>query len=253
MTNITFDSFDLQDSNYHTRRVTHRKFPDRSIIIEPQTRRDGFRVVRTKYNKKSILVSGNITANTVAGLRTLLDDMKKNLRGTDKNLDIGYGGSTIRFKATVQKIDVPEDYYHLTFIPFEIEFLCHPLGEATSTTNHSDDDITSSPHNSSLTITGSESPLPVITLTVDAETSMTVIKFKNIITNTEITITKAFSAADVLEIDCENLTVKVNGTEVDFTGIFPEFEPGVNNYTVTITDGGAFNVDLDIDYNAYYN
>lgn len=253
MTNITFNSFDLQDGNYHTKKITHRKFPERIILTEPKTRRDGFSIVDKYFEKKIIILEGTITGGSEAGLRTLIDNMKKEIRGTDKNLDIDYGGSTIRYEATVQKLEVPEDYYHLTFIPFTIEFLCHPLGKATSTTNHSDNDITSSPHNSSLTITGSESPLPVITLTVDAETSMTVIKFKNTTTNSEITITRAFAATEVLEIDCENLTVKVDGTEVDFTGVFPEFDPGSNNYTITITDGGAFNIDLDVDYAAYYS
>lgn len=253
MTNVTFNSFDLQDSNYHTRKITHRKFPERIILAEPKSRRDGFSIVDKYFEKKVIVLEGTITGNSEAGLRTLVDNMKKEIRGTDKNLDIDYGGSTIRYKATVQKLEIPEDYFHLTFVPFEIEFLCHPLGKATSTTNHSDDDITSSPHNGSVTITGSESPLPVIKLTIDAETSMSVVKFKNTTTNTEITVTRAFSAGEVLEIDCENLTVKVDGTEVDFTGVFPEFEPGSNSYTITITDGGSFNVDLDIDYYPTYS
>ncbi len=246
--NITFNSYNLQDSNYITKKVTHRKFPSRIILSEPKSRRDGFNVVDKYYERKVIILEGIIVAATASALRTKIDDLKKNIRGTDKEFDIDYGGETIRYKATVQSIDIPEDFFHITFVPFVIELLCHPLGTATSTTNHSDDNIIASPHNSSLTITGSESPLPVITLTVDAETDMTVLKFKNTTTNTEIIITRAFSAADIIIIDCDNLTVKVNGTSVDFTGLFPEFDPGSNNYTITITDSGAFNVDLDVDY-----
>ena len=253
MNNITFNSFDLQDSTYYSRIAKHRGLAQKNVITEDQTRRDGFRIVRSELKSKIITVEGVMKAKTTAALRVAEDNLKQNLRGNDKNLDIDDGGTTKRYKATVQRLSIPgEDFYHITHLPYRIEFLCHPKCTATSATTVEDNNITSSPHTDSFSITGSASPLPVITLTIDAESTMSVIKFKNTTTDTEITITRAFSAAEELEIDCENLTVKVGGTEVDFTGVFPEFDPNTNEYTITTTDGGAFNIDMDIVYYPTY-
>jgi hypothetical protein len=42
-------------------------------------------------------------------------------------------------------------------------------------------------------------------------------------------------ASDVVIFNSEDLTVKVNGSEVDYTWTFPDFEVWANSYTIDIT------------------
>jgi len=251
-TNLKFDSYDLQTTNIKTRSIHHKHYPSRVIDIESNIRVADFRFISSYWDKKIITVNGSIVADSANTLRTVIDEMKNKLQGTEKSLDIDYGDGTIRYTATVKSLEIPDDFYYITLVPFTIEFLCQPYGKSITSTNSSLNDITTSPKSHSLTVTGSSDPLPTITLTVDNETTMTEIEFKNVTTDDIITVTRAFADTEVLVIDCENQTVKVDDVNVDFTGVFPRFNTGANDCLVTITDGGAFNVDLDIDYYPHY-
>lgn len=251
-TNLTFNSYDLQTTNIKTRSIHHKHYPSRVIDIESNIRVADFRFISSYWDKKIVTVKGSIVADSANTLRTVIDEMKNNLQGQEKNLDIDYGDRVIRYTATVISLEIPDDFYYISLVPFTIEFLCQPYGKSTISINSSLDDITTSPKAHSITITGSSDPLPTITLTIDNETSMTAIQFKNTGTNDIITITRAFADAEVLVIDCENQTVQVDGSNVDFDGVFPRFSTGSNSCLITITDGGAFNVDLDIDYYPHY-
>lgn len=70
-------------------------------------------------------------------------------------------------------------------------------------------------------------------------------------TSQAITITQTFAKNDVLEVDCDNKTVKVNGTEVDYTGVFPIFSPGTHNLVIT-TDFTVFTFTVTTDYTKRY-
>jgi phage-related protein len=63
-----------------------------------------------------------------------------------------------------------------------------------------------------------------------------------------ITITNTFSASDVLVIDCEDKTVKLNWIAIDYSGVFPILEVGVNSYTITINWTKNFDITL-----SYFN
>lgn len=251
--NATFNSYDLQTSSVVSSGIVHENTPHREIVTEDRPRQERIYIVDTYWKSRTIKVLGTIIQSSQSDADTELDDLKENLIGTEQNLDIDYAGGTRRYKATVKSIKSNREHYHISHLPYEIEFFCaDPFGYATSSTNHSDDDITSSPHTSSVTIAGSYNPLPTITMTVDSETDMTVIKFENTTTGDEIQVSRSFADAEVLEIDCDEMTVEVDDTAVDYSGGFPEFEPNSNSYKITVTDSGAFNIDLDIDYTATY-
>ena len=80
---------------------------------------------------------------------------------------------------------------------------------------------------------------PVITITLTAVTggSAASIFVGNNGTGQQLTITRTWSASDVLVIDTFNRTVKVNNVEVDFGGHSPLFAPGAGTlgYVDTFT------------------
>ena len=257
--NISYNSYDLQtttntSSIIMSRDIVYRSLPQKNIILKQDTIRDSFDVVSVNYSQKIITVRGLLKSDSEANLRTLRDAFMSALNPNEKNLDIDYGSGTIRYKASVESINVPEEFFHITTLPFEISFLCEPFGKATSTTSvnlNSGNAISASPYNESPSITGTYKAKPTITITINSETDMTVLKWDNVDTGDWIQVSTAFSASDVLVINCEDETVKLNGTDQDFTGVFPNFDSGSNSLTLTVT-ATAFNLNASFFYYPTY-
>jgi len=261
--NLKYNAYSLQDisvaaSQRLTSNILYNQLAEKTINIQSDSIRDGWSLLDVKYTNKIIAVNGWLISDTAANLKTLIDTFKGSLRPNDKNLDIEtYGGSGVytRWKATVRNIQIPEEHWQISQKPFSVEFLCKPFATATSTTTinlNSGGNITTTPYNEDITISGSYNPKPVITITVVAETDLTAIKFENTVTQDWIQVARSFTAAEVLVIDCDAETVKVDGVAVDFTGIFPEFNPSTNSIKITSTDSGAFQITCSIVYYLTY-
>jgi len=250
--NISYNSFDLQDSTYITRTITHRQIGERVLDTKPNLRRGSFDVVDTRFTRKIITITGWVKSDTAANLRIAIDTMKENIHGQEKNLDIDYGSGTIRYKATVQSMDVPEEAWYISQVPFTIEFLCEPWGTTPTTSSQSYLNKTTATYSSTINMTGSMGPFPTLTVDIDSETDMTAIKFENTTSSDWIQISRSFTVSESLVINCLNETVQVDGINVDFTGVFPEFITNTNSFLVTITDSGAFQYDLKISYNPHF-
>jgi len=258
---ITFNSFSLQDSSFRTKDIIYRNTPEKIIDLIPKSRRDGFDLVNTYYESKEITVTGILTRDTEANLKISLDLMKAALHVDESNLDINDGGTTMRFVATVKSINIPEEHYHITQLPYEIVFIAEPFMKSTTTTTVTKSGITSSPVNDTFDPVGSVGPRPVIKwlLTTLPSAAITEIKFENTALSESITIPSLAldASGDYLIIDCENMTVKRSydggaETSIDFTGIFPNFNSTSNGYTLTITCGGTYNITQTITYYATY-
>jgi len=249
---ISFNSYSLQTSSIIIEKIFHTSLPDYTLSTEQLARRDKSIITSEYYIKKVITAEGHIIGTSVADLDNKIDALKQNLQGSNLNLDIGYSSGTRRYLATVRKIDIEREHYNNYWCPVIIEFLCaDPFGRATSSTNHSLDAQTTSPFTLAMTMGGTTPAYPVITLTCDAITSVSAITIKNITTGDFITVTRTFLATNVLQIDCNNQTVKVGTTEVDFSGVFPSFVVGANSVEITVA-GTSFSIDLDVDYTQLY-
>lgn len=251
--NITFNSYDIQSATIISEKIQHSDFGNRAISRRRKTRSDGFDIYENYFSERIIVVRGIVKGTSQANLDANLDTLKENLVGEEKNLDIDYGsGSVRRYIATVQSLELPEEYFNVTFIPFIVTFVCQPFGRDNVSTNHSADAIITSPYSGSVNIAGTASAKPVITITISNETNATALVFNNTTTGESITITRSFADLDVITIDCDLQRVRVNNVDVAFTGVFPSFPINTNNYQITFTDTGGFNINLDIDYTAKY-
>jgi hypothetical protein len=262
--NLTYNSNSFQTTasaaaTILTKDILFEDIPEKSLILKQDTIRDGFSVVDTVYTQKIITLRGWLISDTPTNLRTHIDNVKGYLNEDEKNLDIEtYGGSGVyrRYVCSCQNFSVQSEHWMTTQVPYEATFLAKPFGTATTTTTidlNSGNAITSSPYDEDISITGTYNTKPTIIITVASETSMTVLRLTNNTTGDWIQVTPSgeFSAADVLEIDCENETVELNGSAIDFTGVFPTFEDGSNSLTLTIT-ASAFNLTADIVYSPTY-
>ncbi len=248
-TAISFNGFDLQSSTYRTQEIKYRHLAEKRIDSRADVRRGGFDIVDTHFTQKQIEVSGWILSDSKENLRTALDAFKKALKSQEQTLSIEYGSDTINYTATVQSINIPEEHFHITRLPFTIVFLTLPWGTVSQI--YDGKTITTTTYTNSIDIKGSYSPFPVISWTVGTVPTPAVskIKFENKTTGDFIEVSglNLSSNGQYLEIDCENMTVKENSTNSDFVGVFPSFEPGINVYEVTIT-GTTFQIFQDFYY-----
>lgn len=252
---ISFDGYSLIDGDnaVYIREVDGWDMPVRKIDRDEKPRDDGYTVNDSRFTEKVITMKGEIYGTSPSHLRTVIDNLKTKLNSGEATLQLKESASdtALNFTATCSDAIFKRNGNMATLI-LTFKASDPPFGESASQTTVSDSSITSSPHTDSISISGSTKPKPVITITVNSETSMTKIELENTTTGHSIEVERAFSAGEVLEIDTENFTVEVDGSAVDYDGRFPEFDPGTNNYTLTITDGGAFNVDLQFAYYARY-
>ena len=94
-----------------------------------------------------------------------------------------------------------------------------------------------------MTHNGSAEVLPSMYLAFGVGTSATAITFTDP-SGRLLTITTALTNGTVIFIDGDNKVVKKDGVEIDFTGSFPIFTPGSNNFTIGLT--GTVLVDVTV-------
>lgn len=240
---ITFDSNSLEDSYLIVNRLNKSDAPIREIQSEILSFQDGHTIVTDFWRSRTIVIGGTINATSAAHLADELDTLKQNLSGRNKNLDIPYGDSTRRFKATLTSFSAPEEFWNITHIPYTAEFLCQPFGYATSTTSFTADDVTASSYEDSHTTVGTYKPEPTITLTFNSASDVTSVAFTNTTTGDTITIEETIAEDDVLVVNCETHKVTLNGTQIDFNGPIPVFNTGENEFQI---DVGSTSHDYDL-------
>lgn len=258
---ITFNGFSLQDSNFRTKDILYRTCPMRTLDLEPLARTDGYRLVNSYYGMKDIRVSGTVTADTEAALRTLVDNMKRALDGTEKTLVIDDGGTNVQWTGSVASIDVPEEHFHITRIPYSIVFRCQPFGTSAIVTTSTNSIVDTSSKSGTVVVIGSASPKPTLKWEVVGSPSaaITGISFVNSTTADTFGVTglSLVGNGDYLQLNTSTMSAVYNtgsgNVEVDFTGVIPSFTTSTNSYSVTVTGGGASRTILQtLTYNASY-
>lgn len=255
---LTFDSVSLQDSNIVTAVLEDGDLAEVTIVQFPLALSDGVRILGLEFGAKQVRVSGYIIGSSVSNVETLWDTFTRNLvKTSNKNLDIEYASSTRRYKAMIATLS-QERPVRSYWLKWQLTFLAsRGYGEATSATTVSVTNQTASPTDQSITFTGSKSAFPKITITLDSFTGAATreMTLKNNSTGLGITVSRSgWANADVVVIDPnpDDPKVTVNGTQVDFSGVFPEFAPGTA-LTLRYTDTfSARQVDISTEYTPRY-
>lgn len=238
---VTFDSNSLQTftqaSNVGiiTNSIEHTDLPAKDMALYGIANTNKSAIPYVGYPTRGITIAGAIKGSSDTDLDNRIDAFKQFFLGKDKNLDIAYNGSTRRYIATVNKIGVQRQQKAL-FATFTIEFVCtEPFGRNTSaTTALNASGRTAAGYTDAYTFLGNAPfQLPLITITYAAVSGgASFVSWGNNANGQGIIVTdQTWVAADVLEIDVQNKTVKKNGVEIDFLGAFPEFAPGAQTFS----------------------
>lgn len=234
--NVSFNGTSIQTNNILISDIGHDQLPTKKIYQETLTRADGGKITGIQYTDKSISLEGIIVGTSITDLDSRIDALKNTLSGQDQNMDIDYNGSTRRYIATLVNIIISRKDMGVMSAAFSAEFtLDNPFGRDTSTTTLlSGATITTTPSIQTFTaIGGTYTAHPAFTVTLNSGTGLTskTITLTNTSTGQFTSVTRTWTAGDILIVDSSAITVTVNGTAVDYLGVFPDYAVGSTQVT----------------------
>lgn len=252
---LEFNGYSLQDSDHVSSVIEAFSTPSRELVTFKIPRGDGGGWNGDYFRERRVKVSGIIEKVSNALLETEIDTFKQKMCASQANLDLKVNGEVRRIVATLED---PESMfkrregYHISFTPYDMTFLAlEPMWHSVDYETETYEDIALLTYPDEVEVTGSYKAQPVIIVILQAATSITAIAFENNTNGDAIEVTRAFAAGDVLVIDSEEKSVTVNGTEVDYDGIFPELDIGVNEFEIT-ADGSAIEYTATVKYRKTY-
>lgn len=261
--NISFDGNSLQTDYIKTEFIRHTDLPEKVATLYAVANANKSAIPAVEYPSKAISVTGalRVTDDILSGntlpeaLDLLIDEFKGYFRGKEKNLDINYAGTTRRYTATVNTLGIDRGV-NGKYAKFEIEFICtDPFGRETTATEIADEESYSSATLNMAPTIGGSAPqqLPIFTITLNTITGDgDYIQLSNDSNGQDMLLYGlGFEDGDVVVINCETRQVTVDGTLVDYRGVFLELEPGANS--ITYTDGFTTrDVDIQAEYYKRY-
>lgn len=241
MFSVKYDSTELVNSTYNLQYARDNSAPPREFTLVPYASEDGSIIVYDRYGVKHIKFKGFISALTPAALQIAVDSFKELFSRRDKNLDITPdGGSLRRYVANCASHTLVGDYYNLTFLPYEADFIVtEGVGKSTAYTSVIDETMTAYYSASKVLSVGSapEQKLKFqFTFTTPADVKG--VEISTISTDydidTSMIVTGDFASGKILEVDCDAKTVKYDGTAIDYYGTFPRAVLGSDGITIAL-------------------
>lgn len=238
---IVFNSYGLQNTMIVTTNMID-SIPERSLDIVDRPRAHGQILLNDWWRTKDITLTGYIRATSVTELAAEVDQFKYKMSDREGNLDIKIDGVVRRYVATLANKDIFDDRkgYHVTFMPWKLVFRC--LTPFAVLPNYISDDFlneTDLSLNEQIENEGTTVAQPVLIFNFSAANAVTALSWTNNTNNEAISITTSISAGDYIRIDGETKQVTKNGTVIDYSGIFPLLDVGINSFSLNITGTSA--------------
>lgn len=210
------------------------KLPTRDIKIYKLARRSKSIITSSEFTQKDIPVYMDVCSGGRQETEETVTYLKSLVQAQNGVMTVLEGGDEVQYIATLNEFNIewngPNAYCSLVFLASDpIGFLTTPqvLFQINA--------ITTAYASATFNVDGSALAEPVTNIVISAVTGGTGkdVTLYNARTNQGITITGNFNSGDIISIDSRNLTITVNGVNKDFTGIFPTFQPGVQQVAYT--------------------
>lgn len=256
MIDVVFNSTNLRTlDGVRISRVSKDNPPTRRLSNFSLARADGRSQVSAFYDEKEIVVEGDITANSRSEFEIRKNTLLSKLSAQDAELVLNIAGEDVKYKATVESVIFSESTGG--FGAFDIKFVCsYPFGVSLNLlTALASSSITTSVSTKSLSeILGSYQAAPKITITVTSVTGgdNAAVTVTNPLTEKSLTVARTWSNSDVLVVDAYNKLVQVNGVDVDFTGLYPEWGLGAGGQIKYEDEFTTRSVSLKMEYYKRY-
>lgn len=222
--------------------------PKRDIKINKLARRSLSIITSSEYTDKTVRINALVCAGKRADTEKAITQLKGLLLRQNGSLEVKESGDTYVYTATMNEFNIKWD---ANTADCEIVMLAStPVATSKYTSNLFNFTTSAANDGSTFSVEGSFYAEPFITVTMTAVSGATNQSFSvfNAMNNQGITITGSFVNGDIIEIDCSEYAVRKNGTNIDFTGLFPTF--GVGQQRVGYSDTfSSRTVTLTGDYN----
>ncbi|MDD5013720.1 MAG: phage tail family protein [Atribacterota bacterium] len=229
---------------------------DRFMLNPPD--RDGEIEVRKKFSPRIIKVEGRLEGTSYSNLVTSIIPAFSSFLYKDSDVQLIFSDEDDRyFNAQVNKITTRGYYSAWRFI--DIEFICaDPFAYDTTADTDSQTGITSNNTTFDITNGGHYYTFPVITITFNQSQTHIFVKNNSILGN-RFDISKNFVTNDELEIDCKNMTIKLNssyspaglGDGGEGAAEMIVLSSGTNTIQVGTSDA-SINIDIDMSWRKVY-
>lgn len=238
---IKFDTTEIVNTTYIPRFIKHESATERFLNTLELAREDGSILISDKRGKKIIALQGILTGATEALLETAIDTFKELFARQEKNLDISWEGTgTRRYVASCIEHTFDRDHFHQLFVPWTAEFVVlSGIGEATTEdTIVNADTFTANYKTKAITLAGSAEPKIRFSIAINSpNNTIKGVELKNTTTGKRIIVPSASSLDDkTIEVDTRLKTVKIDGVEVPYYGLFPDFTIGSNTIQISCGD-----------------
>jgi len=237
---ISANGISLEDgNNYLVEEVSFRSVPNRQVLSVPISRRPGDKLTGVEWGNKEIEIKGRIFSTTTSGLRGAIDNLQLNLAVQSLALSID---TDRQYTATLESLDIPTQFYNQTMAEFDAKFLTvDPFSYSSQITASGTVISGTVTYSGSITISGTVFAEPLLTLTpTGANVGNSGIKtflITHVPSSETMTVSGTISYNSPISIDYNNFLVTNSGIQSDYTGIFSRFEPGLVNYTITVSSG----------------
>lgn len=216
--------------------ITERSAPPRLVERLKIANADGSKLTAVVEDEKIIEVEGWFTCTDTAALLSTIDGLKNTLAPANKILDIDGRQYRVTWTGT---LDIPRRPGTIKNAPYKYSFLCcDPYAYDASYSIGNWNAITATTHSVVIGPGGSKNPLMIVTYTLATAGNVSGIELKNLNNQQRIKHdnVSAYANGDIVIFDCEQKKVFKNGTEVDYSGVFPEWDVGNNTmYTSFIS------------------
>jgi hypothetical protein len=244
--NLMVNGTSLQSTNFVTSTIGDDTAPSQSIDLVKITRLDGEKLLSTSFNPKTITIAGRIKGSSLADLENQIDMFKKAVTVTEGRLDIQYAGNVRRWVISTQSVSIERAGYHVTIAPFSVSFVTYDppfarnitgldgqlsYNEALSVLNQNVQAF-----ESTISFDGSAQPRPIITYIIDTANNLDTITEQVIGKKNILSVSTAFTSGDQLVFDTEKNRVLLNGRQINFEGVFPEYDLGDNTVLSKLYD-----------------
>jgi hypothetical protein len=249
---ISFNNYNLQTSSIVMTGLEYQSL-NKNLSITRISTSDINKFVESYVADKRIIYSGYIKGTSASDAESKIDELKTNvILNAVADLDIEYAGGTRRYRCVCKSIDLDSETPALDIKNIKITFdTIEPLGLDTFTNTVEYLAESANPITKTITFSGSYFTLPTYRITVSSESNLTGLSIKSVETNQEMIILKNYNISDVIEINTREKTVKYNGVDSDYFGIFPLVNQGTNNLTIAPTSS-SHSLNIRVDYISRY-
>jgi hypothetical protein len=226
-----FDGFSLTTAPFSMTDWPYTDAPPKKIKAIDLAREHGQKIVFQSYNLPTMVVSGLINAESRVELENYIDLFKSWTRRNFGLFTVEYGSGVRQWRCAVKAFQINRAPRDLSRTPWSITFdLESPFAkDGNSDALASAQVITASIADIGINIGGTMDGQPQISFEIAAFNpiaSPKTITIANPSAGQSLAITRVWAVGDVVNIDCENYLVYVNGTAFYASGQFPIFPIG---------------------------